>query len=146
MDDHETQRAKARARYHKRLEHYRAYGRRKYQENAVARCAASGARSKTPRGKLVTYRSVAKQYGHVWELPDALALDLMTDSCFYCGAVPSPVNGIDRVDNARGYEVNNVVTACRMCNVAKNKYSREAFETWVQRAAAHQSPWRMTNV
>lgn len=40
--------------------------------------------------------------------------------CVYCARGISPdVVGLDRIDNARGYEPGNVVRACTGCNVAR---------------------------
>lgn len=87
--------------------------------------------------KVWTIRSDAKERGLLFDLPDLLALDLVTDNCFYCGSAPDPVNGIDRVNNARGYEEDNVVSCCTCCNTAKLDHSVEDFTAWLRRAAAH---------
>ena len=89
--------------------------------------------------KLKSLVSVAKHRELEWRLPLALARDLITDNCFYCGVDPRPTNGIDRVDSSLGYLENNVVTACRQCNLAKLDSSRSDFELWIKRAAAHQA-------
>lgn len=85
-----------------------------------------------------TLRHKAKRRGLEWTLPEGLALDLVTDNCFYCGAAPKPTNGIDRVDNSKGYVENNVVTSCRSCNVAKLDRPLDGFLAWVKQAHAHQ--------
>jgi len=72
-----------------------------------------------------------------FSLPRALFDDLVTDNCFYCGATPDPVNGVDRVDNERGYVEDNVVTCCKHCNRSKHTRTRADFETWILRAAEH---------
>ena len=36
-------------------------------------------------------------------------------------------NGIDRKDNAIGYEYDNCVTCCGRCNIMKNKWSHDEF-------------------
>ncbi len=71
--------------------------------------------------------------------------DLSTSSCHYCGAKPNReikyrygdkkiiVNGIDRVDNSRGYETGNVVTCCSICNIAKHDMKHSDFITWLKR-------------
>lgn len=52
---------------------------------------------------------------------------LLNASCTYCGAPASAgslgYNGIDRVDNNRGYEPDNVVACCSVCNSAKHSMS-----------------------
>ncbi len=40
-----------------------------------------------------------------------------------------------RVDNSRGYVEDNVVTCCKICNVAKAKQPRADFEAWAIRVA-----------
>jgi hypothetical protein len=47
--------------------------------------------------------------------------------CAYCGKPPSNLsargyiyNGLDRVKNARGYELKNVVPCCNFCNRLKS--------------------------
>lgn len=42
-------------------------------------------------------------------------------------------NGLDRVDNTVGYQVDNVVACCRPCNIAKNNMTAE--EWWEYRLA-----------
>lgn len=36
-------------------------------------------------------------------------------------------NGLDRVDNTKGYEADNVVACCKYCNMAKNEFTQEHF-------------------
>jgi hypothetical protein len=43
------------------------------------------------------------------------------------------VNGIDRVDNSKGYVEDNVVPCCKYCNTAKNTMSRDEFFKWIKR-------------
>lgn len=75
---------------------------------------------------------------------DALSI-LYKQECFYCGAPPGMVkhpptkrlnpregedyiyNGLDRVDNAKGYIPENVVASCWACNRAKRELSTEEF-------------------
>jgi len=69
--------------------------------------------------------------------------DLIANVCHYCGRKPEQTikvgakfdrihptfryNGIDRVDNYRGYEPDNVVTCCKRCNRAKDTMSQKQF-------------------
>jgi hypothetical protein len=69
----------------------------------------------------------------------ALFYKIILSNCFYCGSLPSnlcsrsrtlppePYNGLDRVDNTKGYTVDNVVPCCAHCNRAKNNYTQEEF-------------------
>jgi hypothetical protein len=72
-------------------------------------------------------------------------INLITKNCFYCGNKGSNTfkdtrygkeivlkyNGVDRIDNNRGYEKNNVVSCCKYCNCAKNTMSVIEFRNWV---------------
>lgn len=37
------------------------------------------------------------------------------------------INGIDRIDSNKDYSKNNCVPCCQMCNIMKNKFSKEDF-------------------
>lgn len=39
-------------------------------------------------------------------------------------------NGIDRIDNAKGYTIENSVTCCKRCNFAKRNMSYDEFISW----------------
>lgn len=97
---------------------------------------------------LCTYRREARERGLVWELDAEFARELLKAPCHYCGAPPSNYmacqrggtfnyNGIDRVDNQRDYTVDNVVTACRICNIAKHTFPRDLFLATIKRIYEH---------
>lgn len=54
--------------------------------------------------------------------------------CAYCGIGIWKI-GIDRVDNAIGYEVNNCVPCCKVCNWMKNKTNAKEFIEQCKRIA-----------
>jgi len=49
--------------------------------------------------------------------------------CNYCGHKPTPPerNGLDRMDNTKGYELSNVVPCCTPCNQMKSKLTVKDF-------------------
>ncbi len=88
-------------------------------------------------------------------------------NCFYCNAEPKPynyylnndgnvkrmrtkvaantverswikANGIDRVENAEGYHINNCVACCEDCNRAKLDNTKDHFLKWLKRVSEHQ--------
>ena len=75
----------------------------------------------------------------------------LLNRCHYCNAPPSRTkstpagsfiyNGIDRVDNDRGYVMGNVVTCCADCNYAKRLLSYDDFITHVHLIRAKPTMW-----
>lgn len=72
------------------------------------------------------------------EVSDAVLLNLIHGDCVYCGASATPLNGVDRVDNTLGYVAGNIVSACKMCNIAKNNHSVDEFLSWIERVHRRQ--------
>ena len=63
---------------------------------------------------------------------------IIFDDCFYCGKAPNQTtrtksgdiiirNGLDRIDNRKGYTKDNVVPCCKRCNIAKNDLTQKEF-------------------
>jgi 5-methylcytosine-specific restriction endonuclease McrA len=42
-----------------------------------------------------------------------------TSSCYYCGSDETHTLGLDRIDNDKGHNKDNVVVACELCNTTK---------------------------
>lgn len=81
------------------------------------------------QAQVTTY--YAAQYRH-----QALKLGCYDED--YYQSLCIQMNGLDRVDNSRGYEPDNVVACCRMCNRAKNDCSVDDFIAWARRLVATQ--------
>lgn len=86
----------------------------------------------------------AQKAGNEWQLDDDFAVNMMLQNCHYCGSEPLGrinngfmYNGLDRVDNAKGYVPGNVVTCCMHCNRAKRTRSVEEFLAWVSQVYEH---------
>ena len=52
---------------------------------------------------------------------------LISSPCYYCGELQEHFNGIDRVDNAKGYTTENSVSCCEWCNRMKLTFTKEQF-------------------
>ena len=91
----------------------------------------------------------AKRRGYDFQLSKDFFKKLTSGPCFYCGSSPSNVtgrpdyngdyvyNGIDRVDNNKGYVPDNVVSCCRICNEAKKDRDISTFLVWIKKVAKH---------
>ena len=94
-------------------------------------------RNKTP--VFCGYRSSAKRRGLAFSLEETEMETLFSSNCFYCESPPSNkrhtykdfepfiYNGIDRIDNSKGYSTENTVSCCFLCNQAKSSLSLDCF-------------------
>lgn len=87
--------------------------------------------SRTPRGRFSHARKMAKKRGLAFTLSQAEFTEYLTKPCFYCGLSSGTTgSGLDRIDNARGYETGNVLPCCGTCNrVRSNQFTVK--ETYV---------------
>lgn len=86
-------------------------------------------RRSDPEYKLPVVKRLAKRRNILWEISDEMAIKLFKEECHYCN-LPARLdycNGIDRVDNNKGYIVNNVVPCCQACNYMKNTMNKQNF-------------------
>lgn len=94
-----------------------------------------------------SYTSSAKKRNLLMDLSIEDVINLIYESCFYCGSLPTQVeitlntgqpkvkiayNGIDRMHNEYGYTTENSVSCCRICNRAKSDMLYEDFTIWVE--------------
>lgn len=94
-------------------------------------------------GLINYYKRNAKMRNFVWELSRTDIEQLITSPCFFCKRSAQTRtftqfndsllhNGIDRLDNNKGYTVENSVPCCKTCNLAKNDLSFDEFKNWVE--------------
>lgn len=72
----------------------------------------------TIKGRYVTYKSGAKKRGFIFTISLDEFISFWDKDCFYCGDKIKGI-GLDRVDSTMGYEINNVVSCCKKCNMMK---------------------------
>ena len=97
---------------------------------------------------IYNYKSHAKQRGLKYELTEDQFKKITKRGCFYCGAKPGNginskrikktygdyiYNGIDRVNNKKGYTIDNVVACCKYCNRAKGTFTVPEFKAWIEK-------------
>jgi hypothetical protein len=90
--------------------------------------------NQTLNGRMVMYKSSAKDKGLLFNLTKEEFLSFWQQSCFYCGAEIATI-GLDRVDNTRGYELDNIVSCCSWCNYLKRDKSFDEFMDFLFRVA-----------
>ena len=79
-----------------------------------------------PGFKYYSYRKEARLRSHVFELTFEQFMSYWQKSCFYCGDSIVTV-GLDRVDNLKGYTLDNIVPCCAICNKMKRDLQKDDF-------------------
>jgi len=89
-----------------------------------------------------SYKDNAKARGYEFNLDYDYFRELISNECHYCSSRPnrkihahgedSIVNGVDRINNDIGYVIDNVVTCCTICNLAKRDMKYYDFIEWVK--------------
>lgn len=96
------------------------------------------------------YKHSAKARNHLFDLTNEQFNTLINGNCYYCGILPNRIqrsyarsdktivyNGIDRKDNSVGYIIENCVSCCTVCNLAKRSMTEQEFYTWINRVYNH---------
>lgn len=93
------------------------------------------------------YKSNARKRGLEWGLTDERAASLLFGNCAYTGDAPANIfngnrgqvlyNGIDRLDNTKGYVESNVVSCSRRANMAKNDMPLQQFMLLCEKVVKH---------
>jgi hypothetical protein len=90
------------------------------------------------------YKQAADRRGHDFKLTKDEFCGLIACACHYCGSPPSLLsplprhpefrfNGVDRVDNTKGYLLDNCVPCCAICNRSKSVLALDEWLAWVKR-------------
>jgi len=94
-----------------------------------------------------SYKNNAKYKNIIFNLTKQEVLVFFQRECFYCGTPPNKTitkknfygsftyNGIDRLDNDKGYTKQNCVSCCSFCNYTKNKTDCNDFIIWIRKVA-----------
>lgn len=102
------------------------------------------------------YKKNAKQRKLKWDLNDEQLMLLFKGNCYYCNSIPKQVckaerysteeaaihsqfiyNGIDRINNNIGYEFENCVSCCKMCNWMKLNFELNEFFSKIEEIALY---------
>lgn len=99
----------------------------------------------------VKYKNRAQRKGLVFRISEKKFKEITSQRCYYCSTKPYTVsvvnnitystegkqhsayvfNGIDRIDNSKGYYSRNVVPCCGICNRMKSAMTMYQFLTHV---------------
>lgn len=83
--------------------------------------------------------------GHSFNLSKEYFTNLIFLNCTYCNETPNNkltsrsysllYNGIDRIDSSKGYEENNCVSCCRLCNQSKSILTVDEWKNHIRKVA-----------
>lgn len=94
---------------------------------------------------IASYKHGAKKRNLKWALSNKFAIKLFEQPCYCCGIKKYSklsharnygsyeYNGIDRINNKKGYTLKNVRTMCIICNRAKHSLTEKEFQEWMKR-------------
>lgn len=88
--------------------------------------------TQTKTGRLFSYIRSAKARGIEWNLTPEQFEELWQHHCYYCGDKITTI-GIDRKDNSKGYEVENILPCCHVCNIMKRSMTVEEFKNHIEK-------------
>ena len=97
------------------------------------------------RMAMMNYKNGAKTRRLKYNLTEEQFKEITQQDCYYCGAEPNNksehkghngiyiYNGLDRIDNKKGYTIDNVVPCCWICNIAKHNLTLQEFKDWIRK-------------
>jgi len=128
---------------------YRGTTKRLYKEttlNQIYKTHCEGARNRgwvpLPRDEWERFRSIACYYcnGYSLRKPHKKIIPRLGETAESVNkSYEIEANGIDRVDNAKGYEHGNMVPCCQMCNQMKMSFNYEQFIEQVRKIYANRA-------
>ncbi len=85
------------------------------------------------RSLFSSYKWIARKKGRDWEIDFPTFVSITSSNCYLCQSPPAQIkaggrrhgpyvyNGVDRVDNTKGYILGNVMPCCKACNTLKGE-------------------------
>lgn len=119
------------------------------QRERVIKANTKGYGEASLHGIYCVYKNNAKRRNQEFKLSKDEFKKLTKQNCNYCGTIPKQVitrgnsstpytyNGIDRVNNKKGYTIENSVSCCMICNMAKGALTHTEFKNWIIRIYNH---------
>lgn len=102
------------------------------EKNPSSVCECPGIDNNEITLKYSQYKTNAKKKHREFLITRIQFENLILSKCHYCGSLDG-FNGVDRVDNSKGYNLKNVVSCCYFCNQAKHIFDALEFDNWIDR-------------
>ena len=105
---------------------YKEVKRNYYKANTEKILTDNAAWRQTFKGRLLSYKIAAKKRNIDWGLTDEEFETFWQQPCSYCGDKIQTV-GIDRLENDKGYYLENCTPCCSTCNTMKLAMTKTEF-------------------
>ena len=92
----------------------------------------------------------SRKLGFDYNLSKEDYINMTQEPCYYCNAIGTNTlpdrmnrsgkrvssiivryNGIDRINNNKGYIYGNIITCCKFCNLARGSMTQKEFKDWI---------------
>lgn len=111
----------------KKRQYDKQWRKRPYVKNTIK--FSNEKRMSTAKGRLNLLKGQAKRRGLSVEIELDWYTKFLNQPCYYCGnSLPKYGSGMDRVDNKKGYSIDNVIPSCSDCN--KGRADRYKVQEW----------------
>lgn len=107
-------------------ETYKNIKRDYYKKNKTKILTENAQWRQTFKGRLMSYKRAAKARDIEWLLSEEEFKSFWGLPCSYCGSEINTI-GIDRIDNDKGYIIQNCTPCCNVCNRMKMDLSKDEF-------------------
>ena len=114
------------SRKYRKTKHNIEYRKKYYRKNKEKIKQQTKRRRNTSSGKFRAYIKGAKERNIKFCLTFKEFENFWQKPCRYCGDKIKTI-GLDRVNNKKGYIIDNVVPCCEKCNRMKNSYNKKDF-------------------
>ena len=84
------------------------------------------------------HKSNAKRRNIEWKLTFNEYMMFWQKPCYYCGC-SIKTSGLDRIDNGKGYIIENLVPCCHQCNRFRGGLSQQEFITMCKKIVFHRN-------
>ncbi len=111
----------------KRLDYLREY------RSRVENKSKANMKQQSDSYKYKQYASAAEKRGYGFDLSFNYFCELFHSACDYCGVIDA--RGIDRIDNSKGYTIDNSAPCCEVCNKMKWAFRKDDFINQARRIA-----------
>lgn len=88
----------------------------------------------------ITYIKNAERREIEFHLTREEFISIIQQPCEYCGEYTNNdfgLNGIDRINSSKGYEIDNVVPCCKVCNIMKHNFTLEYWQDKITKIYKH---------